>query len=98
MTVIQIRRQVPEILKQFDEGNFSQCGCLCILHIKDVPIYFQFVLVFDKNKSYFSGGGAISPGPEGEILHRQENHQKQEEAGKGDESPQGTAAVTAAVS
>lgn len=54
--------------------------------------------MFDKNQSYFSGGGAISPGPEGEILHRQENHQKQEEAGKGDESPQGTAAVTAAVS
>ena len=59
---------------------------------------FGFVLLFDKNQSHLSGGGAVSPGPEGEILHRQENHQKQEEAGKGDESPQGTAAVTAAES
>lgn len=59
---------------------------------------FQFVLLFHKYNSFLSGGGAISPGPEGEILHRQENHQKQEEAGEGDESPQGTAAVTSAES
>lgn len=59
---------------------------------------FRFVLLFHKYNSFLSGGGAISPGPEGEILHRQENHQKQEEAGEGDESPEGTAAVTAAES
>ena len=50
-----------------------------------------------KSTLYLPGGGTDSPRPEGEILHRQENHQKQEEAGKGDESPQGTTAVTTAV-
>lgn len=42
-----------------------------------------------------TAGGTISPRPEGEILHWQENLQKQEEAGKGHESPQGTPLVTA---
>lgn len=48
-----------------------------------------------KNQSYLSDGGTLSPGPEGEILDWQENHEKQEEAGKGDESPEGSTAVTA---
>lgn len=61
-------------------------------------MFFDLFLLFHKYNSFLSGGGAISPGPEGEILHRQENHQKQEEAGEGDESPEGTAAVTAAES
>lgn len=52
--------------------------------------------VFVKNQSFLSGRGTFSPGPEGEILHWQENHQKQEEDGKGDESPQGTTVVTTA--
>lgn len=51
---------------------------------------------FVKNRSYLSDGGTVSPRPEGEILHRQEDHQKQEEDGKGDESPQGTTVVTTA--
>lgn len=53
-------------------------------------------LLKKKNHSFLSDGGTISPGPEGEILYWQENHQKQEEAGKGDESPQGTTVVITA--
>lgn len=39
---------------------------------------------------YLPGGGPVSSGPDGEILHREENHQKQEEDGESNESPEGT--------
>lgn len=44
----------------------------------------------------YSDGGTLSSRPEGEILHWQENQQKQEEDGKGHESPCGTSGVTCA--
>lgn len=50
-----------------------------------------------KSPTFLSDRGAVGPGPEGEILHWQENHQKQEEAGKGHESPPGITVTTAEV-
>lgn len=49
---------------------------------------------FDKNQSCLADRGTVSPRPDGEILHRQENFQKQEEVGKSNESPQGTTVVS----
>lgn len=43
-----------------------------------------------------TGRGPNSSRPKGQILHRQENQQKQEEDGKGYESPRGTSSVTCA--
>ena len=83
--VIQNRRQVQEISLYFARVRY-QSVLICS------------AVFFVKNESHVSGGGTLSPRPEGSIQHWQENHQKQEEAGKGYESPQGTAAVTAAES
>lgn len=50
-----------------------------------------------KSLTFFSDRGTVGPWPEGEILHWQENHKKQEEAGKGHESPHGITVITAEV-
>lgn len=55
------------------------------------------IFVFVKYTFCLPDGGNNSPRSEGQILHWQENLQKQEEAGKGDESPQGTTDVTTTV-
>lgn len=82
--------------KDEDEKNESDSeseASLCDAYIRRTVLLLSCA-VFVKNRSCLSDGGTISPGPEGEILDWQENQQKQEETGKGDESPQGSTAVT----
>ncbi|CAF97166.1 unnamed protein product [Tetraodon nigroviridis] len=60
----------------------------------------QFFLGKDEDEKNDSDSDSeartISSRPEDQILHWQENQQKQEEAGKGHESPRGTSGVTCA--